>query len=63
MWDDTKHLPYHKAVAEDKLVYSIGGGIGIDRVNLYMLRRQHIGQVQVGVWPQESFKKFQNILH
>lgn len=62
MWAETKDLHYHKSVAEEKLVYSIGGGIGIDRVTKWMLRKRHIGEVQVGVWPQEVIKKNPHIL-
>lgn len=52
-WDHTKDLEYHRRVTEEELVFSIGGGIGIDRVTFYMLRKAHIGEVQVGVWPPE----------
>lgn len=61
-WDETKDLHYHKSVSEEKLVYSIGGGIGIDRVNKWMLRKKHIGEVQVGIWPVEEFKKYPGLL-
>lgn len=61
-WDSTKDLEYHKGVSEEKLVYSIGGGIGIDRVTYWMLRKQHIGEVQVGVWPSEQLKAIPSIL-
>jgi aspartate--ammonia ligase len=61
-WDETKDLHYHKSISEEKLLYSIGGGIGIDRVNKWMLRKVHIGEVQVGIWPEESFKKYPGLL-
>lgn len=44
-WEDTKDLLYHKSIAEEKMVYSIGGGLGIDRINKWMLRKRHIGEV------------------
>jgi len=44
------------------LVYSIGGGIGIDRVTKFMLRKKHIGEVQVSVWPEETYKKYPHVL-
>lgn len=51
-WEMTKDREYHKNVTEDKFVYCIGGGIGIDRLTFWMLRKRHIGEVQVGIWPE-----------
>lgn len=61
-WDETKDLHYHKHVQEERYVYSIGGGIGIDRVTKWMLRKTHIGEVQVSTWPEETYKKYPTIL-
>ncbi|CDW83878.1 aspartate--ammonia ligase [Stylonychia lemnae] len=55
-WEYTKQLDYHKSIVDEKIVYSIGGGIGIDRVLMWMLRKRHIGEIQVGIWPQEELK-------
>ena len=44
--------PYHKAIMEDKIPLSIGGGIGQARTYMYLLRKAHIGEVSVTVWPQ-----------
>jgi aspartate--ammonia ligase len=49
---DRASLPYHDAVLHDKLVFSIGGGIGIDRVLMYLLEQTHIKTVQHSVWPE-----------
>ena len=51
--EDRRQLPYHRAVLNDELPYSIGGGIGQSRLSMYFLRKAHIGEVQVSVWPQE----------
>lgn len=51
--EDRRQLPYHRAVLNDELPYSIGGGIGQSRLCMYFLRKAHIGEVQVSVWPQE----------
>lgn len=45
-------LPFHKTLLSGVLPQSIGGGIGQSRVCMFMLRKSHIGQVQVGVWPE-----------
>ena len=43
-------------------MYSIGGGIGIDRITKWMLRKRHIGEVQVSIWPEETLKAYPTIL-
>ena len=51
--NDRRELEFHKAIMEDRLPYTIGGGIGQSRLCMYFLRKAHIGEVQVSVWPQE----------
>ena len=51
--DDRRELEFHKAIMEDRLPYTIGGGIGQSRLCMFFLRKAHIGEVQVSVWPQE----------
>ncbi len=46
-------LPYHKAVLENKLPLTIGGGIGQSRLCMLLLGRAHIGEVQSSYWPDE----------
>ncbi|WP_423806844.1 aspartate--ammonia ligase [Peribacillus frigoritolerans] len=48
--ENRKGLEYHKAVLEGKLPYSIGGGIGQSRLCMFLLKKAHIGEVQVSVW-------------
>lgn len=50
-------LPFHSMVLSDDLPQSIGGGIGQSRVCMFMLRKRHIGEVQVGIWPQGERRK------
>ena len=50
-------LEFQKAVIEDRLPYPIGGGIGQSRLCMYFLRKAHIGEVQVSVWPEEMIKE------
>ena len=50
-------LEFQKAVIEDRLPYTIGGGIGQSRLCMYFLRKAHIGEVQVSVWPAEMIKE------
>ncbi|MCC8098436.1 MAG: aspartate--ammonia ligase [Eubacterium sp.] len=50
-------LPFQKAVQEEKLPYTIGGGIGQSRICMYFLRKAHIGEVQVSIWSKETYLK------
>jgi aspartate--ammonia ligase len=36
----------------DEIPLSIGGGIGQSRTYMYLLRKAHLGEVSVTVWPQ-----------
>lgn len=47
---DRLELDWHKMLLESKLPQTIGGGIGQSRLAMLLLQKQHIGQVQVGVW-------------
>ncbi len=46
-------LTFQKAILNDELPYTIGGGIGQSRLCMFFLRKAHIGEVQASVWPQE----------
>jgi aspartate--ammonia ligase len=40
-----------------ELPESIGGGIGQSRVCMFMLKKKHIGEVQVSIWSSEEREK------
>jgi aspartate--ammonia ligase len=46
-------LPYHQAILNDRIPLSIGGGIGQSRTTMLLLRKAHLGEVSVTVWPRE----------
>ncbi len=50
---DFLKLPYHQAVLHDEIPLSIGGGIGQSRTVMLLLRKAHLGEVSVTVWPQK----------
>jgi aspartate--ammonia ligase len=50
---DNLKLPYHQKIMKDEIPLSIGGGIGQGRVQMYLLRKAHFGEVTVTVWPEE----------
>jgi aspartate--ammonia ligase len=46
-------MPYHQMVLNDEIPLSIGGGIGQSRTYMYFLRRAHLGECSVTVWPKQ----------
>jgi aspartate--ammonia ligase len=45
-------FPYHQAIINDNLPLSIGGGIGQSRTFMLLLKKAHLGEVSVSVWPK-----------
>ena len=45
-------LPYHQAIANNQIPLSVGGGIGQSRTQMWILRKAHLGEVSVTVWPK-----------
>ena len=50
---DLLETPYHQAIVNDEIPLSIGGGIGQSRVYMLLLRKAHLGEVSVTIWPQQ----------
>ncbi|MFZ2014891.1 MAG: aspartate--ammonia ligase [Nocardioides sp.] len=48
---DWLELPYHRAIIDGTIPLSIGGGIGQSRTQMLLLRKAHLGEVSVTVWP------------
>jgi aspartate--ammonia ligase len=49
---DNLRFPYHQAITMNELPLSIGGGIGQSRTLMLLLRKAHLGEVSVTVWPK-----------
>jgi aspartate--ammonia ligase len=49
---DFMRLPYHQAILNEQIPLSIGGGIGQSRTLMLLLRKAHLGEVSVTVWPK-----------
>jgi len=49
---DSLRLPYHRGIVSGELPLSIGGGIGQSRTLMLLLRKAHLGEVSVSVWPK-----------
>ena len=46
-------LDYHNMLLNEKLPYTIGGGIGQSRICMFFLKKAHIGEIQASIWPEE----------
>jgi aspartate--ammonia ligase len=49
---DSLQFPYHRGIINGELPLSIGGGIGQSRTYMLLLRKSHLGEVSVTVWPK-----------
>ena len=49
---DWLKLPYHRSIINNEIPLSIGGGIGQSRTYMLLLRKAHLGEVSVSVWPK-----------
>ena len=46
-------LEFHRALLEERIPLSVGGGIGQSRLCMFLLRCAHIGEVQASLWPDQ----------
>ena len=53
---DRAELAFHKKLLNGELTQTLGGGIGQSRICMFLLRKAHIGETQVSVWPDEIRK-------
>jgi aspartate--ammonia ligase len=44
--------PYHQGILKNEIPLSIGGGIGQSRTQMVILKKAHLGEVSVTVWPK-----------
>lgn len=50
--EERAQLYYHQQLLGGHLPQSIGGGIGQSRLCMFLLKKRHIGEVQVSLWPE-----------
>ncbi|NLM97719.1 MAG: aspartate--ammonia ligase [Halanaerobiaceae bacterium] len=55
--EERLELPFHQKILRKELPYTIGGGIGQSRICMLLLQKAHIGEVQVGIWPESMYEK------
>jgi aspartate--ammonia ligase len=49
-------LTFHKMLLDGLLPLTIGGGIGQSRLSMLLLKKAHIGEVQVSIWSNEMIQ-------
>jgi aspartate--ammonia ligase len=49
---DFLKFPYHQGIVNNTIPLSIGGGIGQGRTLMLLLKKAHLGEVTVTVWPK-----------
>ncbi len=52
--DDRRELPFHKMLLAGELPLTVGGGIGQSRLCMLLLGSAHIGEVQSGIWDEQT---------
>jgi aspartate--ammonia ligase len=50
---DSLKLPYHQGILTGDYPLSVGGGIGQSRTYMLLLRKAHLGEVSVTIWPKK----------
>ncbi|QHQ63280.1 aspartate--ammonia ligase [Anaerocolumna sedimenticola] len=54
--NDRRELPYHQDILNNRLPFTIGGGIGQSRICMYFMDKVHIGEVQASVWEDDMLE-------
>jgi len=54
-------LPFVQSVLSNQLPQTIGGGIGISRVCMFLLQKRHIAEVQSSVWPTDMINEMEKL--
>jgi len=55
--EQRKELYFHRRLLNDELPLTIGGGIGQSRICMQFLHKAHIGEVQAGIWPDQTVQE------
>ena len=54
---DRAELPFQKAIIDEELPLTIGGGIGQSRILMLLLEKSHIAEVQASSWEEKTLEK------
>lgn len=58
---DKLELPYHQKILKKELPYTIGGGIGISRLCLLLLEKEHVAEIQASSWQDKTIKELKEV--
>lgn len=50
--EERSKFDFHAKLLNGELTQTLGGGIGQSRLCMYLLRKAHIGEIQVSAWPE-----------
>ena len=56
---DRLELPYHQKIMKKEMPYTIGGGIGLSRILMLILEKEHIAEVQASSWEEKTYKELE----
>ena len=54
--NDRRTLPFHKALLNNELPLTLGGGVGQSRLCMLLLGSAHIGEVQSSIWDEKTLE-------
>ena len=57
---ERKNLSFHKKLLEGQFLQTLGGGIGQSRLCMFLLKKAHIGEVQVSMWSNKVLNECKN---
>ncbi len=55
--EERVNYEFHKLLLSGALPLTVGGGIGQSRLCMLLLKKAHIGEVQVSIWPENEINK------
>ena len=58
---ERKDLYFHSRLLHGDLTQTLGGGIGQSRLCMFLLRKAHIGETQVSIWPDDMVKECEKV--
>ena len=58
---DKLELSYHKKILAKELPYTIGGGIGLSRILMFLLEKKHIAEIQASSWEEKTLRELKDI--
>jgi len=56
---DRLELPYHQKIMKKEMPYTIGGGIGLSRILMLILEKEHIAEVQASSWEEKTYRELE----